>query len=62
VTVEAPTPTMTLEKTADLTANAAEGDLITYSYAVENTGNVTMTSVSISDVHSGTGTLSAIMM
>jgi len=60
VTVIDADPVMTLEKTASLTADAAEGDVITYTYAVENTGNVTMTAVSISDVHSGTGTLSAI--
>ena len=51
---------MTLAKTASDTSDVAAGDVITYSYEVENIGNVTMTAVSISDVHSGTGTLSAI--
>jgi len=60
VTLEAPAPLMTLAKTADLTANAAVGDLVTYSYLVTNTGNVSLTNVAVSDVHSGTGTLSAI--
>lgn len=60
VTVEAPAPLMTVSKTASDTTDVAEGDVITYSYEVENTGNVTMSSVSVSDSHSGTGTLSAI--
>ena len=60
VTVESPTPLLTLVKTASETLNVQEGDVITYSYDVENTGNVTMDNVSISDVHSGTGTLSTI--
>ena len=60
VTLEAPAPLMTLAKTADLTANAAVGDLVTYSYLVANTGNVSLTNVAVSDVHAGTGTLSAI--
>ena len=59
VTVEAPTPDLDLVKTASDTTDVAVGDVITYSYEVENTGNVTMTAVSISDAHSGTGTLSA---
>ena len=59
VSTESPAPEMTLAKTADQTSNAAVGDVITYTYAVENTGNVTMSNVSISDVHSGSGALSA---
>ena len=60
VSVEAPNPLLTVSKTASDTTNVAEGDIITYSYAVENTGNVTMTSVTVSDVHSGAGALSAV--
>ena len=37
------------------------GDVVTYTYTAENTGNVTLADVSMSDVHSGTGTLSAIL-
>jgi len=59
VTVEAADPMLSLVKSASDTTDVAEGDVITYSYVVENTGNVTMTAVSISDAHSGTGTLSA---
>ncbi len=60
VTVEAPLPVFTLEKTASDTTDVAVGDTITYSYVVENTGNVSIDGVTVSDVHSGTGTLSAI--
>ena len=58
VSLEAPSPAMTLAKTASQTSGAAVGDVITYTYAVENTGNVTMNNVTISDVHLGSGTLS----
>ena len=60
VTVDEPTPAMTLAKTADKTTNATVGDVITYTYTVVNTGNVTMDFVSITDVHNGSGTLSAV--
>ncbi len=60
ISLEAADPVMTLVKTASITADAAAGDIITYSYAAVNTGNITMTNVSINDVHSGAGSLSAI--
>lgn len=60
VTIEAPTPSATLAKSADVTANLQPGDLVTYSYLVTNTGNIVLDNLSISDVHSGTGTLSSI--
>jgi len=60
VTVEGPTPSTTLVKTASDTTDVEVGDVITYTYAVTNTGNVSLSDVSISDVHSGTGTLSTI--
>ncbi|WP_233353696.1 DUF7507 domain-containing protein [Hellea balneolensis] len=60
VTVDAPVPSMSLAKSASDTSNVQVGDVITYTYDVVNTGNVTLNNVSISDVHSGTGTLSAI--
>ena len=60
VTIEAPTPAATLEKTADVTANLQPGDIVTYSYLITNTGNVTLDNLSVSDIQSGTGTLSAI--
>jgi len=60
VTPAAASPAMTISKSADVTSGVAIGDTITYTYVVENTGDVTMTNVSVSDVHNGTGTLSAI--
>ena len=60
VTVEAPNPAATMTKTADVTANAQPGDIVTYSYLITNTGNVALDNLSVSDVHSGSGTLSAI--
>jgi Calx-beta domain len=62
-------PILTLNKTwsfaipaHDVNGNgvADVGDIITYNYAVANTGNVTVTNVNISDIHLGAGTLSAI--
>ena len=35
------------------TANAQVGDIITYSYTITNTGNVTLTNVNLSDVFAG---------
>lgn len=57
-------PAMTIDKTATLVkgpgnteAGVAEpGDTIEYDYTVENTGNVTMTSVEVDDIHDGTNT------
>jgi len=54
------TPAMTIKKTADRKSNVAVGDTITYTYVVTNTGNVDISNVNITDVHTGTGTLSAI--
>ena len=60
VTVIAPAPAATLVKTADQTSGADVGEVITYTYRVTNTGNVTLSGLSVSDVHSGTGTLSTV--
>ncbi|MCR1785275.1 DUF11 domain-containing protein [Nocardioides carbamazepini] len=57
-TVE-PDPGLAVEKSAQLTTDegtagaADEGDVITYSFEVTNTGNVTMTNVAIDDVLPG---------
>lgn len=56
VDVEDAAPDMAVTKVADVVTNVAVGDTITYTYTVENTGNVTLTAVSLSDVHEGTGT------
>ncbi|MFD2200600.1 hypothetical protein ACFSKV_03415, partial [Shivajiella indica] len=50
---------ISLTKSADKTAEILNGDLITYTYVVTNTGNVTINGISLNDVHPGTGTLSA---
>ena len=60
VTPATPSPALAIEKTADITTGLSVGDVVTYTYAVRNSGNVTMNAVSVSDVHQGTGTLSAI--
>jgi hypothetical protein len=60
------TPALSINKTFVFTLDANGnnkadvGDVITYSYAVSNSGNVTVNGVSVSDVHNGYGSLSAI--
>ena len=56
VTLGAANPAITVTKIADPTS-AVIGDTITYSYAIENTGNVTLTSVSAVDDKLGAVTL-----
>jgi uncharacterized repeat protein (TIGR01451 family) len=50
-------PALQLTKSANPTTVSAPGGTITYSYSVTNTGNVTMTGVSIADPHSGLSAL-----
>ncbi len=53
-------PAFTIAKAASDTTNVAEGDTITYTYTVQNTGNVTLTNITLSDAHtsaSGTSNL-----
>ena len=61
VTPEAADPGFTLVKTANPTTGLGEGDTVTYTYVVTNTGNVGLANVNVSDVQGGTGTLSAIV-
>ena len=42
-------PNLAVTKTADVTEVDAAGDVITYTYTVENTGNVTLENVTLSD-------------
>jgi large repetitive protein len=50
------TPRLTIVKTADTPGPVNLNTLITYTYMVSNTGNVTINNVSVNDVHNGTGT------
>ncbi|WP_298544486.1 PKD-like domain-containing protein [uncultured Aquimarina sp.] len=56
------TPSITVAKLADDDSNVTEGQTITYTYTVSNTGNVTFDEVSLADVHSGSGTLGIITL
>jgi len=46
---------LSITKTPSITQDANIGDVITYTYTIENTGNVALTNVHVTDVHSGTG-------
>ena len=50
-------PQLTIVKIADTAGPAVANDVITYTYTVTNTGNLTINDVSIADVHNGYGTL-----
>jgi len=54
------TASMTLTKTPSISSDAKPGDVINYTYTVNNTGNTTITGLSVSDDHDGVGSLSAI--
>lgn len=48
-------PAMTVTKTADVTSEVAAGQVVTYTYVVTNTGNGTLTNISLSDSHNASG-------
>ncbi len=50
------TPQLTTLKTSSTPGPAPVGTVITYTYKVTNSGNVTMTGVSVADTHNGSGT------
>jgi hypothetical protein len=51
------TPRFTLDKVADDITDRAVGDVVTYTYTLENTGNVPITNVTLGDVENGSGSL-----
>lgn len=55
VTVVPPISTMQVSKTASPTSNVSVGQMITYTYTVKNTGNVTIKNISLADVHNAVG-------
>ncbi|AZH82480.1 DUF11 domain-containing protein [Plantibacter sp. PA-3-X8] len=56
-----PVPGLSVVKTADVAKATTVGQVITYSFQVTNTGNVTLTDVTVDEgTFTGTGTLSAI--
>jgi trimeric autotransporter adhesin len=50
------TPALTIVKAANTAGPVNVGDVITYTYTVTNTGNATISNVTIADVHDGGGT------
>jgi uncharacterized repeat protein (TIGR01451 family) len=52
------TPALTLAKSATPTMVTGAGQVITYSFAITNTGNVTMTHVTVTDPMSGLSAVS----
>lgn len=46
-------PAVSVTKTADQTANVAAGTTVTYTYTVTNTGNQTLSGLTLTDTHKG---------
>ena len=55
VTVNAAAPSMLVTKTANPTTNLSAGQVITYTYTVKNTGNVSLKNISLAEVHNAIG-------
>lgn len=48
-------PQLTIVKTPSTAGPVPAGTIITYTYVVTNSGNITMTAIAVSDVHNGSG-------
>lgn len=48
-------PSITVTKTADIDANVPVGMTVTYTYVVVNTGNQSVSNITLSDAHTGSG-------
>ena len=48
-------PSLQVTKTPSLTSGAFAGQVITYTYTVKNNGNVTISTISLNDVHNAAG-------
>ncbi|MEL6289143.1 MAG: hypothetical protein AAFQ35_10245 [Pseudomonadota bacterium] len=59
ITGPAPNNAVTLAKAASPDSGLTTGDAVTYTYTVVNTGTITLTNVTITDSHGGSGTLSS---
>ena len=55
VTVSPAAPAMLVTKTASPNTNLSVGQMITYTYTVKNTGNVSLKNISLNDVHNAIG-------
>ena len=48
-------PSLQVTKTPSVTTGASAGQTITYTYTVKNNGNVTISSISLNDMHNAAG-------
>ena len=59
-TLPLPSPSLSMTKTADSQGPHSPGDVVTYTYAVTNDGDVNIDDVTVTDVHNGFGPLGVI--
>ena len=53
-------PNISITKSSDATGTNAVGDTVTYTYDIENTGDVTLTNVTVTDAHVGLSVISCV--
>lgn len=54
-TIVSANPSITVTKTADIDTNVPVGVTVTYTYVVTNTGNQTVSNITLADAHNGSG-------